>query len=161
MLAGRGVLVLLSSVMTIDAISLVVCTMMGLALGVDYSLLIVSRFREELAEGRDSLRGGAAQPAPPPGRTTLFAGATLLAALALSAFVQPGSLLLSLATTVGVATVLSVLVAVAGLPGLLALLGERVNAGSIGRSAAKPAGSAPGSRRPPPGRCAARPSPPS
>ena len=51
-LAGRGVLVLLTSVMTIDAISLVVCTMMGLALGVDYSLLIVSRFREELAEGR-------------------------------------------------------------------------------------------------------------
>ena len=38
------------------------------------------------------------------GRTTVFAGATLLAALALSAFVQPGSLLLSLAATVGVAT---------------------------------------------------------
>ena len=37
--------------MTIDALSLVVCTMMGLALGVDYSLLIVSRFREELARG--------------------------------------------------------------------------------------------------------------
>ena len=100
-LAGRGVLVLLSSVMTIDAISLVVCTMMGLALGVDYSLLIVSRFREELA------RRTATPTRPPPrtrataGRTTLFAGATLLAALALSAFVQPGSLLLSLATTVG------------------------------------------------------------
>ena len=66
------------------------------------------------------------------GRTTLFAGSTLLAALALSAYVQPGSLLLSLATTVGVATVLSVLVAVAGLPGLLALLGERVNAAALG-----------------------------
>src|SRR5262249_35561069 len=48
-LAGRGVLVFLSSLMSIDALSLVVCTMMGLALGVDYSLLIVSRFREELA----------------------------------------------------------------------------------------------------------------
>ncbi len=136
-LAGRGVLVLLSSIMTIDAISLVVCTMMGLALGVDYSLLIVSRFREELAGGltpyEAALRARATA-----GRTTLFAGATLLAALALSAYVQPGSLLLSLATTVGVATVLSVLVAVAGLPGLLALLGERVNAGAIGRTAARP-----------------------
>ena len=39
--------------MTIDALSLVVCTMMGLALGVDYSLLIVSRFREELERGSD------------------------------------------------------------------------------------------------------------
>ena len=53
--AGRGVLALLSSVMTIDALSLVVCTMMGLALGVDYSLLIVSRFREELDAGQRSL----------------------------------------------------------------------------------------------------------
>src|SRR6202000_2278339 len=51
-LAGRGVLSLLSSAMTIDALSLVVCTMMGLALGVDYSLLIVSRFREELERGK-------------------------------------------------------------------------------------------------------------
>jgi RND superfamily putative drug exporter len=66
------------------------------------------------------------------GRTTVAAGATLLAALALSAYVQPGSLLLSLATTVGVATVLSVLVAVGALPGLLTLLGPKVNAGTIG-----------------------------
>ena len=60
--AGRGVLVLLSSVMTIDAISLVVCTMMGLALGVDYSLLIVSRFREELGRRPRPPRGREAQP---------------------------------------------------------------------------------------------------
>ena len=136
-LAGRGVLVLLSSVMTIDAISLVVCTMMGLALGVDYSLLIVSRFREELDGGSEPYEA-AMRARSTAGRTTLFAGATLLAALALSAFVQPGSLLLSLATTVGVATALSVLVAVAGLPGLLALLGRRVNAAALGRSAARP-----------------------
>jgi putative drug exporter of the RND superfamily len=136
-LAGRGVLVLLSSVMTIDAISLVVCTMMGLALGVDYSLLIVSRFREELDGGSEPYEA-AMRARSTAGRTTLFAGATLLAALALSAYVQPGSLLLSLATTVGVATALSVLVAVAGLPGLLALLGRRVNAAALGRSAARP-----------------------
>jgi RND superfamily putative drug exporter len=138
-LAGRGVLVLLSSVMTVDAISLVVCTMMGLALGVDYSLLIVSRFREELGEGRSPLEAAIRSRATA-GRTTVFAGSTLLAALALSAFVQPGSLLLSLAVTVGVATILSVLVAVAGLPGLLALLGERVNAGRIGRTTRRPSG---------------------
>ena len=119
--------------MTIDAIALVVCTMMGLALGVDYSLLIVSRFREELADGR-SPHEAAMRSRATAGRTTLYAGATLLAALALSAYVQPGSLLLSLATTVGVATVLSVLVAVGALPGLLTLLGPRVNAGAIGGS---------------------------
>lgn len=137
--AGRGVLVLLSSVMTIDSISLVVVTMMGLALGVDYSLLIVSRFREELDGGHTPLEAALRSRATA-GRTTFFAGSTLLAALALSAYVQPGSLLLSLAATVGVAAALSVLVAIAGLPGLLALLGERVNAGPIGRRERRPSG---------------------
>jgi RND superfamily putative drug exporter len=139
-LAGRGVLVALGEVMTIDAISLVVCTMMGLALGVDYSLLIVSRFREELAEGR-SPYDAAMRSRATAGRTTVFAGSTLLGALLLSAYVQPGTLLLSLALTVGVATVLSVVVAVGALPGLLALLGARVNAGAIGGAAARPGGS--------------------
>jgi RND superfamily putative drug exporter len=136
--AGRGVLVLLSSAMPVDSISLVVCTMMGLALGVDYSLLIVSRFREELAGGRSPL-DAARRSRATAGRTTVLAGSTLLAALGLSAYLQPGSLLLSLAATVGIATVLSVLVAVVALPGLLALLGPRVNAGAIAVSAARPA----------------------
>ena len=132
--------------MPIDALSLVVCTMMGLALGVDYSLLIVSRFREELAAGREPLDGGRRAPAPAPGARPLFAGATLFVSLFLSAFLQPGSLLLSLATALGVVTAISVLIAWAALPGLLALLGPRINAGRIGRSAAGP-GALAGRRR--------------
>jgi putative drug exporter of the RND superfamily len=134
-LAGRGVLALLSSAMTIDALSLVVCTMMGLALGVDYSLLIVSRFREELEAGGGPWEAAAAARSSA-GRTTLFAGATLVVAVVGSAFLQPGSLLLSLATTVGVVTVISVAVSTLAVPPLLALLGERINAGRIGPSAA-------------------------
>jgi RND superfamily putative drug exporter len=130
--AGRGVLALLSSAMTIDALSLVVCTMMGLALGVDYSLLIVSRFREELESGRGPWDAAAAARASA-GRTTLFAGVTLVVAVVGSAFLQPGSLLLSLATTVGVVTVISVVVSTLAVPPLLALLGPRINAGRIGR----------------------------
>ena len=38
--------------MDIDALALNLVTMVGLALGVDYALLVVSRFREELADGR-------------------------------------------------------------------------------------------------------------
>jgi putative drug exporter of the RND superfamily len=132
--AGRGVLALLSSAMTIDALSLVVCTMMGLALGVDYSLLIVSRFREELEEGRGPWAAAAAARATA-GCTTLFAGATLVVAVVGSAFLQPGSLLLSLATTVGVVTVISVAISTLAVPPLLALLGPRINAGRIGRRA--------------------------
>jgi putative drug exporter of the RND superfamily len=133
--AGRGVLVLLSEAMTIDALSLVVCTMMGLALGVDYSLLIVSRFREELDGGEEPWQAAAVARASA-GRTTLFAGVTLIAAVVGSAFLQPGSLLLSLATTVGVVTAISVAISTLAVPPLLALLGPRINAGRIGRRGA-------------------------
>ena len=81
--AGRGVLVLLDSVMTIEALSVVVCTMMGLALGVDYSLFIVSRFREELARGASPWEA-ARTTRRTAGRTTLFAGATLFTSILLS-----------------------------------------------------------------------------
>jgi putative drug exporter of the RND superfamily len=136
--AGRGVLALLSSAMTIDALSLVVCTMMGLALGVDYSLLIVSRFREEMDSGRKPWEAAAAARASA-GRTTVFAGATLIVALLGSALLQPGSLLLSLATATGIVTLISILVSVFAVPPLLALLGGRINAGRIGRRSGAPA----------------------
>lgn len=134
-LAGRGVLALLSDLMTIDALALVVCTMMGLALGVDYSLLIVSRFREELESDPDSWRAAAATRASA-GRTTLFAGVTLIVALVFSAFLQPGSLLLSLATATAVVTVISVVISTIAVPALLGLLGPRINAGRFGRERA-------------------------
>ena len=71
--------------------------MMGLALGVDYSLFIVSRFREELAAGR-SPSAAALRSRRTAGRTVVFAGSTLFISIFLSAFLQPGSLLVSLAT---------------------------------------------------------------
>ena len=131
-LAGRGVLVFLTSLMPIDALSLVVCTMMGLALGVDYSLLIVSRFREELAAGREPARA-AALTRRSAGRTTAVAGATLFFSIFLSAFFQPGTLLVSLATALAVVTAIAVVIAWVALPSLLTLLGPRINRGRIGR----------------------------
>jgi len=138
--AGRGVLSLLSSLMTIDALSLVVCTMMGLALGVDYSLLIVSRFREELAEGRTPA-DAAMRTRSSAGRTSVLAGSTFLIAIVLSAFLQPGSLLFSIASAAAVVTAISVVIAVMALPPILALLGERVNALPILGPGSRPAGS--------------------
>jgi RND superfamily putative drug exporter len=132
-LAGRGILVFLTSLMPIDALSLVVCTMMGLALGVDYSLLIVSRFREELDAGRPPAEAARLTRASA-GRTTAIAGATLFFSIFLSAFLQPGTLLVSLAAALAVVTAIAVLIAWAALPALLTLLGPRINAGRIGSS---------------------------
>jgi RND superfamily putative drug exporter len=129
--AGRGVLVFLTSLIPIDALSLVVCTMMGLALGVDYSLLIVSRFREELAAGRPP-HLAAQLTRRSAGRTTAIAGATLFFSIFLSAFFQPGSLLVSLAAALAVVTAIAVLIASTSLPALLTLLGPRINVGQIG-----------------------------
>jgi putative drug exporter of the RND superfamily len=131
--AGRGILVFLTGLMPIDALSLVVCTMMGLALGVDYSLLIVSRFREELAAGESAAEAAAATRRSA-GRTTAIAGSTLFLSIFLSAFFQPGTLLVSLAAALAVVTAIAVLIAWATLPALLTLLGPRINAGQIGSS---------------------------
>ena len=65
-ITSRGVLALLSSAISIDGFALTVSTMMGLALGVDYALLMVSRYKEELGGGARALRGGGDDPARPP-----------------------------------------------------------------------------------------------
>jgi RND superfamily putative drug exporter len=129
--AVRGALVLLSSALTIDALALVVATMMGLALGVDYSLLVVSRFREELGRGRAPW-AAAAKTRASAGRTTIFAGITLTAALLASSLLQPGSLLLSVAVSTAVVAVIAVVISMLALPPLLGLLGLRVDGLAVG-----------------------------
>ena len=88
-IASRGILYFFTSWFSIDAFALTVCTMMGLALGVDYALLMVSRFREELAAGKDPL-DAARMTRRTAGRTTIFAGSTLLLSMLVSIFVVPG-----------------------------------------------------------------------
>ena len=90
--ASRGLLTFLTSLFGVDALALTVCTMMGLALGVDYSLLMVSRFREELAKGADPIDAAWATRRTA-GRTTVFAGSTLVLSMVVALFVVPGALL--------------------------------------------------------------------
>ena len=133
-IASRGLLYLASGAIEIDAFALTVATMMGLALGVDYALLIVSRFREELGEGAEPLEAAWAT-RQTAGRTTLFAGSTLFVSMIVTVFVLPGSLLLSLAGTAILVTALSVVVANYLAPALLVLLGANVDRWRIGRPA--------------------------
>jgi RND superfamily putative drug exporter len=108
-----------------------IITMMGLAVGIDYSLFVVSRFREERAAGRPKLDAIAATGATA-GRAVLFSGLTVVLAL-LGMLIVPNSIFRS----IGAGAIFVVLVAMLGsatlLPALLSLLGDRVNALRVGR----------------------------
>ncbi len=130
-ITSRGVLTLATSYLSIDAFALTVSTMMGLALGVDYALLMVSRFREELAAGADP-RAAAHATRGTAGRTIVFAGSTLFLSMFVSIFILPGALLVSLAGTVIIVVILSVLVATLVAPPLLALVGTNIDRWRIG-----------------------------
>jgi RND superfamily putative drug exporter len=110
----------------IDGFALAVSSMMGLALGVDYALLMVSRFREELAAGADPPAAALATRRTA-GRTTVFAGTTLLIAMLVSVFLLPGSLLVSLAGTVVVVTFCAVVGSWLVGPALLTLVGAHID----------------------------------
>jgi len=131
--ASRGVLAIAGHWIAIDGFALTVCSMMGLALGVDYALLMVSRFREELEAGAEPLEA-ARMTRRTAGRTTAFAGSTLFLAMLVTLFVMPGTLLISLAGTAIIVTGISVLVAALVGPALLAVTGHNVNRWRIGGS---------------------------
>ncbi len=135
--ASRGILYFFTGWFEIDATAVVVCSMMGLALGVDYSLLMVSRFREELAGGVEPIEATRLTRRHA-GRTVMFAGSTLLLSMIVSLFILPGALLASLAGTVCMVVILSVAVATIAGPAILTLLGPNVDRWRFGTTA--PAG---------------------
>ncbi len=99
--------------------------MIGLAVGIDYSLLIVSRFKEELGHGLDTKEavtktGGTA------GRTVFFSGATVVLAL-IGLLIVPASFYQSLALGAILVVLASLAATLTLLPAVLALLGPRVD----------------------------------
>ena len=97
---------------------------MGLGLSIDWSLLVVSRFREELATSRE---GAVARTIASAGRTVVFSSLTVAAAMA-SLLVFPQRFLLSMGVGGVLVSLVGGAVALIVLPAVLALLGPRVNA---------------------------------
>jgi putative drug exporter of the RND superfamily len=104
-------------------------TMLGLGLGIDYALLIVSRFREALAEGYDP--GQAADIAARQAGKTLLISATTVAIGFSALLTVPISELRSIGITGLLVTVLSVVLCTFILPWMLGLLGHRINAARV------------------------------
>ena len=116
---------------SIFAINLV--TALGIGLGIDYALFIVTRFREQLGRG-DEPHDAVVRTVAIAGRTVVFSGITV--AIALSALLVFPQFFLRSFAYAGIATVtLAVLAAVLVLPALLAVLGTRVDRFRILRGA--------------------------
>jgi RND superfamily putative drug exporter len=134
-------LAILGSVTDVAIYAINLTTAMGMALGIDYALLMVSRFREELARGastEEAVRRSVASA----GRTIVFSGATVIAALA-ALLIFPLYFLRSFAYAgIGV-VVISAVAALFVLPALLATIGPRVNAGRLPWARKAPSTAAP------------------
>jgi len=140
-LAAIGGMGPISQIAPMDESAMSLVILMGLAVGVDYSLFYIRREREERAAGRGPDAALAATAASV-GRAIVISGATVV--LALGGLALTG---LDFFAAMGLATILVVAVAVVGsltaLPALLTLLGDRVDAGALPwlrRRKAAPAG---------------------
>ena len=128
MLAILGTFFLLrvaSELGSISIFALNLTTGLGLGLAIDYSLFMVSRYREEIARsgpGMEAMRRTMATA----GRTVFFSSLTVAAALA-SLLVFPQRFLYSMGLGGSMVAILAALISLTVLPAVLALLGERVN----------------------------------
>jgi RND superfamily putative drug exporter len=125
-LGGLLLLRLLDLAMPVSSYALNIVTGIGLGLGIDYSLLLVSRYREELARhgpGPEAVRRTMATA----GRTVAFSSVTVAAAVATLA-IFPLGYLRSMGIAGGAVAPLAGLISLTVLPALFVLLGERVNA---------------------------------
>ena len=129
---GSFLLVWLVSLTTdVSVFGLNLITGLGLGLGIDYALLVVNRFREELAlagaaPAQDAVRAAVARTVATAGRTVVFSGATVFVVLGAMTFFQQ-YFLRSFGYAGMAATLTAVLAALTGLPAALSLLGTRVD----------------------------------
>ena len=130
-LATLGVAALIAVHYPLSILLSNIVSMIGLGLGIDYALLTVSRFREELAGGREP-HDAAARSARAASHTIVLSGAAVLMGFLALAMI-PLSELRSVAIGGALVVAFSVLVAVTLLPALLAMLGTRVNSGRLFR----------------------------
>ncbi|MBB2912340.1 RND superfamily putative drug exporter [Streptosporangium becharense] len=123
---GLGVISLLGHIVDVPKQASIMATMIGLGVGIDYALFLLSRHRKLLADGvpvHEAVRRVVASS----GGAVVFAGGTVV--IALSALMLAGfPLLRTLGWITGISVVCAVLTSVTLVPALFGLLGHRVNA---------------------------------
>lgn len=120
---------LLTYLTDISVFAINVITLLGLGMAVDYSLFIVSRFREELGNGRD-VPGAIRATVATAGRTVVVSGLTIVLALS-SLLIFPQPFLGGMAIGGMAAVLIAMLAALTVLPAALSLLGPRIDAWKV------------------------------
>jgi uncharacterized membrane protein YdfJ with MMPL/SSD domain len=123
---GLGIATIVAQEFSLSVFIVNMMTGMGLALGIDYSLFVISRFREERARGLGK-DAAIAMTGATASRAVLFSGTTFVIAL-LGLFLVPTNVLRSLAAGAVIVGVVSVAAALTLLPAVLSLIGDRINA---------------------------------
>ena len=125
-IVALGLVALVSLGFSLSVFIVNMLTGMGLALGIDYSLFVVSRYREERRLGlakEDAIAHAGATAS----RAVLFSGSTFVVAL-IGMFIVPTSIMRSLALGAILVGIVSVAAALTLLPALLSIAGDRVDA---------------------------------
>ena len=130
------ILYLLSLFTGVSVFALNLITGLGLGLGIDYSLLIVNRFREELHRGR-SVEESIKRTVETAGKTVFYSGLTIVITLA-ALMLFPQMFLKSFGYAGVTVVIMAVLGSLIALPALLAILGHRVDKGVVRRSSLTP-----------------------
>jgi RND superfamily putative drug exporter len=150
---GAAVLVALAGIFVVASLTpmsifvLNLATLLGLGLGVDYSLLMTSRFREELAHrsGPDRVAEAVRVTVATAGRAVFFSGLTVLLGL-LGLVLFEFMILRSVGIAGAIVVGLAVAAAVTLLPAILAIVGTRIDALAVRRVAVEPGADGPWAR---------------
>ncbi len=121
--AGFCVVVLLGHVMAVPEVASILGIMMGLGVGIDYALLIVTRYREQL-RSRHTVREAVATSIDTAGRSVVFAGFTVVISL-LSLMLVGVRFVQSLGLAAAAVVAVAILASVTLLPALLGIMGTR------------------------------------
>jgi RND superfamily putative drug exporter len=124
LVAGDSLIGLLSHAMSISSVSTELAVLIGLGVGVDYGLFIISRYRSAVKQGV-SYADAAQLAVATSGRTVLLAGLTVCIAL-LGQFLLGVSFLYGVSVSAAVAVALTMATALTLLPAMLGFLGPRV-----------------------------------
>ena len=133
-ISSAGLIALLANVVDVPDWTTAVSGLIGIGVGIDYALLVLTRFRAAMAQGKD-VHDALVESVTTAGRSVVIAGATVVIAV-LGLFLTGLPYMYGVALSASMAVLVVMFAAITLLPALLAYLGPKVNRLRIPPSAA-------------------------